>query len=281
MYRRARSLSTPLTSHSPTPKRFLSFIEKSNTFYSTITQSQTQESTQTFHQNSPLKPRLESHFKNNLISEISILLIENQVRKRLGLGLGLEGMERDTTGDTTETYLNSMEKGIRDFRSDYILNSTNNFNPFDAFLNELPTSPNSATSPQTKWIIPSSTKSVNQLQRQRRNLPNPIDYTSIPSTLLHAKPDTPPPPPFSPLPSRMPSLHSISLSITTDEAIGNKPVLLSAIMALQCVSGKRADPVFATKGDASKKIRAGMPIGAKASARPTRYYLQSAYHALH
>lgn len=265
------------------PHRLFLDIQNSTSYSSQATQSQT------FHQtNSPLKPRLESHFKNNLFSEISILLLENQVRNCLLEEK--EVKERDTsypaaatTTNTAETYLDNVEKEIRDFRRNYITSSTaSSSNVFDAFLNELPTSPNSAPSPQTRWIHPSlcsnspkhtaSSKTLaNQpQQRQRRNLPNPIDYTSIPSTLLHAKPYTPPPPPFSPLPSRMPSLHSISLSITTDEAIGNKPVLLSAIMALQCVSGKRADPVFATKGDASKKIRAGMPIGAKASARPTR-----------
>lgn len=36
-------------------------------------------------------------------------------------------------------------------------------------------------------------------------------------------------------------------------------------MSLQAISGLRATPLFATKGDASKKIRAGMPLGASVS----------------
>lgn len=233
--------------------------------------------------NSPLKPRLESHFKNNLYSDMSILLLENQigelVRRKESVkdesgGQGdNDGVPRDSAQSSATAmasqYLDKLQGEIREFRRlkiDSESTSNANDNVFNHFLNNLPTNPNSALSPQTRWIDPAGNKSVNApKQRLRRKLPNPIDYTSVPSTLLHAKLDTPPPPPFTPLPSRMPNLHSISLSITTDEAIGNKPVLLSAIMALQCVSGKRADPVFATKGDASKKIRAGMPIGAKVS----------------
>ena len=36
-------------------------------------------------------------------------------------------------------------------------------------------------------------------------------------------------------------------------------------MSLQSISGIRPSPVFATRGDSTKKIRAGMPLGAKVS----------------
>ena len=36
-------------------------------------------------------------------------------------------------------------------------------------------------------------------------------------------------------------------------------------MSLQAITGKLPEPVFATKGDSTKKIRAGMPLGAKVS----------------
>ena len=54
-----------------------------------------------------------------------------------------------------------------------------------------------------------------------------------------------------------------SMTILISILIRLRSLLLSAVMSLQCISGQRAIPTFATKGDASKKIRAGMPIGAK------------------
>jgi large subunit ribosomal protein L5 len=41
---------------------------------------------------------------------------------------------------------------------------------------------------------------------------------------------------------------------------------------MQSICGKKPKPVFATKGDASKKIRAGMPIGCKVSIRGEEMY---------
>jgi ribosomal protein L5 len=43
-------------------------------------------------------------------------------------------------------------------------------------------------------------------------------------------------------------------------------------MSLQCITGKRAEPVFATRGDNSKKIRAGMPLGARVTLQGSEMY---------
>ena len=58
--------------------------------------------------------------------------------------------------------------------------------------------------------------------KMTKKLKNPIDYTSIPKYEFY-----PPPPehhcaPFSPVPSRVPALKRIDLSIWTEDAVGNK-----------------------------------------------------------
>jgi ribosomal protein L5 len=98
-----------------------------------------------------------------------------------------------------------------------------------------------------------------------RKFKNPIDYTSIPNEEFYAPSSAREFPKFSPLPYRTPALRRIELKIWAEEAVGNKNLLLSAIMSLQSISGIRATPLFATRGDASKKIRAGMPLGAHVS----------------
>eukprot|EP00842_Homolaphlyctis_polyrhiza_P005038 jgi/Hompol1/5535/HPOL_002006-RA len=86
----------------------------------------------------------------------------------------------------------------------------------------------------------------------------------------------PPPPPFAPLPERLPVLKRVVLKIWAESAVQNKlrpvdsffdsrsvNILLSAIMSLQCITGVRADPLFAETADNAKRIRAGMPLGAR------------------
>jgi ribosomal protein L5 len=105
----------------------------------------------------------------------------------------------------------------------------------------------------------------------RKKLKNPIDYTAIPKEIFNAPDFVPVDLRFSPKLDRVPKLKSIVLDIYTEEAIANKSVLLAALMALQAICGVRPDPVLAKKGilklvylgDASRKIRQGMPIGAK------------------
>ncbi|KAI8908052.1 ribosomal protein L5 domain-containing protein [Gorgonomyces haynaldii] len=96
-----------------------------------------------------------------------------------------------------------------------------------------------------------------------RKLKNPIDYTSIPTEIFNAPPPAPPKKPFAPWPSRLPALRKIGLRIWSEDASANKFLVLNAIMLLQSITGVRADPVLAERGDATRKIRVGMPMGAK------------------
>ncbi|KAJ3055840.1 hypothetical protein HK097_009043 [Rhizophlyctis rosea] len=100
-------------------------------------------------------------------------------------------------------------------------------------------------------------------RRFRRRLFNPIDYTTVSKADKNALIPPPPPPPYAPIPSRLPQVASVVLRIWSEKAISNKYILLSAIMSLQAITGIRPDPVFATFSDAAKKIREGMPMGAR------------------
>lgn len=85
-------------------------------------------------------------------------------------------------------------------------------------------------------------------RRVRKKLKNPIDYTAIPKEIFYAPEFVPIDMRFSPKMDRVPKLKSIVLDIYTEEAIANKSVLLSALMALQAICGVRPDPVLAKKG---------------------------------
>jgi ribosomal protein L5 len=98
----------------------------------------------------------------------------------------------------------------------------------------------------------------------RKKLPNPIDYTSVPKRILNAAPKVPARS-YSPLLSHQPFLHTITLKVHAEAAIGNKNILCSAIQSLTAITGVRAEPVLAKEGDNALRIRAGMPIGATVS----------------
>ena len=70
--------------------------------------------------------------------------------------------------------------------------------------------------------IPDQTKT-----KMKKKLKNPIDYTTIPKYEFYP----PPPPrefePFLPIPSRVPALKQIDLSIWTEDAVGNKYMLFN------------------------------------------------------
>lgn len=228
----------------------------------TVSEENVKTQQQPYISNQVLKPRLEEHLKNNLEREMSVLLVENHLCKIMK-SAGAQDRDREA-----KEYLDSLEKEINDFRGIHIENDLAKEEQvkttFTTFLHNLPTAPNSHTSPFTAHLSPHlQTPSIKPTYT--RPLPNPIDYTSVPSSLLYAPKDPPPHPKFTPLPHRIPRIQGIDLEITTEEAVSSKNILLSAIMSLQSISGVRGVPVFATKGDASKKIRVGMPIGAKVS----------------
>jgi hypothetical protein len=205
-----------------------------------FTISNIENESRTFIRQQYLKPRLESHFKSNLFPEMSVLLLENEIGKLIEIEKNENSKVSaddaklsdsvDVSGGVSSSasteYLEFVRKEITEFRIKNDLdrlhenkNTDHIMKTFSTPLSSLPTIPNSYPSPFTSWLIPYTDQSK---PKQKRALPNPIDYTSIPSALLHASPDPPPPTPFTPLPHRMPCLEGIDLEITTDEAIGNK-----------------------------------------------------------
>ncbi|RUP45238.1 ribosomal protein L5 domain-containing protein [Jimgerdemannia flammicorona] len=80
-----------------------------------------------------------------------------------------------------------------------------------------------------------------------------------------------PTPPLS-SPKTIPQLHKITVHAMVKEAINNKASLLSAFMALQCISAARPEIIYARRSVASWKLREGMPIGVKVELRGDNMY---------
>lgn len=89
---------------------------------------------------------------------------------------------------------------------------------------------------------------------------NPIDYTNVTKERMIEFEKKSVPIESIKLVDSIPRIQKISLRIWNETAIGNKNMVFSAIMALSAISGVRAEPLFAAKGDANKKIRQGMPL---------------------
>ena len=62
------------------------------------------------------------------------------------------------------------------------------------------------------------------------------------------------------------------MRLETSHILLIRSILLGAVMSLQSITGIRPEPVFATRGDSTKKIRAGMPMGAKVSLHGSEMY---------
>ncbi|KAI8893231.1 ribosomal protein L5 domain-containing protein [Globomyces pollinis-pini] len=199
----------------------------------------------------PVIPRLETHYYNTLYQDINIISYDHD-----SVAASLEHLE--LCGEWNQSL------------SPTLMDDT-----FSVHLSKLPTRP--TTELCTNLY---STKLAHVgLQKDYKNfkkpLLNPIDYTKVTKEYLNAPKFKQVKDRYSPLPSRTPALRKIDLKIWTEDAVANKSILLSAILSLQCITGIRGDPVFATNGDASKKIRAGMPLGAKVELRG-----QDMYHFL-
>ncbi|KAJ1679607.1 ribosomal protein [Spiromyces aspiralis] len=72
------------------------------------------------------------------------------------------------------------------------------------------------------------------------------------------KPEVP-----APSPHNQPFIKSVTVHIRVREALANKHNLLSAIMALQCITGKRPEIVRSVNDAAPWKLRKNMPIATK------------------
>ncbi|KAJ1937664.1 ribosomal protein [Linderina pennispora] len=69
-----------------------------------------------------------------------------------------------------------------------------------------------------------------------------------------------------------PHLEKVTVHIRCREALQNKHHLLSALMALQTITGQRAEIIKASNDGASWKLRKGMPISAKVDLTGDRMY---------
>ncbi|KAL1924691.1 mitochondrial 54S ribosomal protein uL5m [Calcarisporiella thermophila] len=146
-----------------------------------------------------------------------------------------------------------------------------------------------APSPASKRFYSSlSTSGVVGLTRLREHYYTTLQDDLMYLTYEHPKPDAPvteskankirrgnkplkptPPPKSS---RTVPELQKIDVHCMVKEAILSKTNLLSAIMAIQSITGVRPEIVFARTGAATWKLREGMPIGCKVTLKGDKMY---------
>ncbi|KAI8919834.1 ribosomal protein L5 domain-containing protein [Powellomyces hirtus] len=195
------------------------------------------------------RPRLEEHYYNTLQEDIMVLNYDH------------------SSPHASLEHLSSTREWNRR-RPEHLLQDI-----YSCPVDRLPTFPGSAeTTTNLLTLENARVKEVTLKRKFRKGFYNPIDYTSVVKEKYNARKEAPPAEPYSPLPSRLPMVSRVMLRIWAESAVSNKTILLSAIMSLQSISGVRAEPLFATEGDASKKIREGMPLGAKVELTGVRMY---------
>ncbi|KAJ3186273.1 hypothetical protein HDU85_007713 [Gaertneriomyces sp. JEL0708] len=196
------------------------------------------------------RPRLEEHYYNTLLEDLLVLTYDH------------------SSPHATLPHLSKLKEWNRS------LSSTPLQSIYQTTLPKLPTCPHSEQT--TSNLLTRENAVVKQLvlkRKFRKGFYNPIDYTTVTKDKYDAREEAPPKLPYSPLPSRMPLVAKVELRIWSEAAVSNKTILLSAIMSLQSITGVRAHPVFATVGDAAKKIREGMPLGASVTLTGPQMYL--------
>ncbi|KAJ3163110.1 hypothetical protein HDU86_002279 [Geranomyces michiganensis] len=195
------------------------------------------------------RPRLEEHYYNTLQEDLMVLTYDHSSPHA---SLAHLSASREYNRTVPENLLKDI---------------------YSRPLERLPTFPGAAeTTTNLLTLENAKVKNVVLKRKFRRGFYNPIDYTSVLKEKLNAREDAPPVAPFSPVPSRLPIVSKVVLRIWAESAVANKTILLSAIMSLQSISGVRAEPLFATVGDAAKKIREGMPLGARVEITGVRMY---------
>ncbi|TPX71756.1 hypothetical protein SpCBS45565_g00813 [Spizellomyces sp. 'palustris'] len=194
------------------------------------------------------RARLEEHYYNSLLEDLMVLTYDHTSSHARFSHLS---KTREWNRRLPETPLQSL---------------------FSVPVERLPTVPASETTTNLLTLENARVKDVVLKRKFRKGLFNPIDYTTVLKEKYDAREDAPPPPPYAPLPSRIPIVSKVMLRIWSEAAVANKTILLSAIMSLQSITGVRAEPLFATVGDASKKIREGMPLGARVELTGVKMY---------
>ncbi|KAJ3106974.1 hypothetical protein HDU97_005255 [Phlyctochytrium planicorne] len=213
--------------------------------------------------------RLEEHYYDNLLEDVMILRYRHDSPRAPTLQKVDALIE-----ERAKAYEKSLEvdqplsKDVN-VRSDLL-------RVFSVPLEKLPTDPlNSDASMIVTNLLSKQSQSrspkVRNLRRLwRRRLVNPIDYTTVRRTAMEAflldidniNKSNAARKSFSPMPLDLPAVRKVVIKIWEDSAVANKQILLGAILSLQSITGVHAQPLFAAKSDAAKKIRAGMPIGA-------------------
>ncbi|KAI8811859.1 ribosomal protein L5 domain-containing protein [Cladochytrium replicatum] len=197
-----------------------------------------------------VRPRLEEHYRQTLLEDV-LALSYDHFSPHADLAL----LESGEVG--SNEWLRSVPtlKGM-----------------FTMPLSQLPTQPQAdqittslitleATSmkaPSSRLITPTRAGHT----RWRKKVMNPIDYTPVPKETMELfwNPPPPPPPPFAPIPSRLPMLKSVSLRMFP-ESTSDKGALLPAVMAIECITGLRADPLVVDRADNMRRLRMGMTMG--------------------
>ncbi|RKP39959.1 ribosomal protein L5 domain-containing protein [Dimargaris cristalligena] len=139
---------------------------------------------------------------------------------------------------------------------DYYLNSlrddimTLSYDHYDISDPATTTSPELAVTEEDHGDLAADTSSVEEATTppQRRRIGR-------------GRPKRPPVPPSTP--DLVYGLNSLTVHIRMREAIENKYNLLSALMALQCITGRRAEVVYSRSDAALLKLRKGMPLSVK------------------
>lgn len=178
-----------------------------------------------------LRLRMEEHYHNTLMEDLMVLCYDHSDANRFQ-----QDLRFDARAELQKVYL--------------------------ADLARIETQPCSSDIPASLLSVQHSRPPLMK-RRYRKRLYNPIDYTAVPFSVLHAKPSPKPAEAFEPTARRLPQVSRVVLKTWTESALGNKAILLSAIMALQSIGGVKPEPLFAEKGDAVKRIREGMPLGCR------------------
>ncbi|KAJ3319738.1 hypothetical protein HDV06_005938 [Boothiomyces sp. JEL0866] len=195
----------------------------------------------------PLVPRLETHYYDTLYDDLMILTYDHSSPQA-----SLEKLEKQKFWKSN---LDALDE-----------------NTFTTPVADLPTKPTTSITSNLATVmyehigLPIFPKMI------RKKLKNPIDFTPIKKEEFLAPAELPSAPYYTPFPNRIPGLKRIQLKIWAEEAVANKSILLSAIMSLQSITGKRPVPLFAETGDHSKKIRKGMPLGATVEIKGEQMY---------
>ncbi|KAI8833750.1 ribosomal protein L5 domain-containing protein, partial [Chytridium lagenaria] len=216
-----------------------------------------------------VRNRLEEHYYRSLVEDIMVLRYRHESKDA-------PSVEKV---DAMLAELSQSAHASLDAQTPLTLNPTRRSDLLRVFstpLSHLPTYPstNSSSTAVTnllaKRTADASGPGRNVRRLWRRRLVNPIDYTTVRRSAMESflmgekerevrmeKGKS-----FSPNVARLPAIRKVVVKIWEESAVVNKNVLLGAIMSLQAITGVHASPLFAVHGDASKKIRAGMPMGA-------------------